>query len=410
MSERLVRINELAVGVTPDLPDQKPILWEDSRGVLYRDRTIQPMPSQIPLVSAGVPVNAVSSTGDLVFLGTKSSALAYSLSEATLVDTTNQADNAQGDWSFCPFGKWMLASHGGKLWIWKPRDDRETLEEEDSLGETVEVANPAYWPYDLMQEVTGFSERGYVVKFLLKVKNFVIAVCADSIVWASDDDPKDWQPREDNMAGDLFIRDIQGELLGGVATENFALLCTSKEVIRVDYVSRPYIFSYRKLIEGAGIYNGRSIVLINKSIFGFGPNGLWVSDGSGFKTIDTETVGDTIDRGLDTTQTDKCFVGAWGILQHVFFFYPTSTEGQMCFAFNLDNSTWAPLDWDRYCAWKQYWVDSAGTLYVDDLKNASSLGINDGKLPLVEEGVGYIGMTYEGWGGVSYGGKIWCQV
>lgn len=66
MSDRLVRIDELAIGLTPDLPDQKPILWEDSRGVLFRDRTLQPMPSQIPLMSAGVPVNAVSSAGDLV--------------------------------------------------------------------------------------------------------------------------------------------------------------------------------------------------------------------------------------------------------------------------------------------------------------------------------------------------------
>ena len=65
---------------------------------------------------------------------------------------------------------------------------------------------------------------------------------------------------------------------------------------------------------------------------------------------------------------------------------------------------------DRYCAWKQYWVDSTGTLYIDDLKNAANLGAGDGKLPLVEDAEGLIGMTYEGWGQVGYGGKIWCQV
>lgn len=396
MSERLVRIEELATGITPDLPDQKPILWEDSRGVLFRDRTIQPMPSQIPLMSAGVPVNAVSSTGDLVFLGTKTSVLVYSLLEATVVDATNPTDRSSDDWSFCPFGTWMLASHNGKLWIWKPRDDDE--------------GSGSYWPYSTFQEVTAFTERGYQVKFLLKLKNFVMAVCKDSILWCDDDNPESWEPEQGNMAGDLFIRDIQGELLGGVSLDNFALLCTSKEVVRIDYISRPYIFAYKKLLEGVGIYNSKCITITNKSIFGFGPNGIWTSDGSGFAFIDDERVGATIDEELDTTQTGSCLVGAWGILQHVFFFVPTAEHGTLCFGFNMANSTWAPLEWDRFCAWKQYWVDSTGTLFIDDLKNAGNLGRADGKLPLIEDAEGLIGMCYEGWGDVSYGGKIWCQV
>ena len=408
MSDRLVRIEELAVGVTPDLPDLKPILWEDSRGVLYKDRTIQPMPSQIPLVSTGVPVNAVSGAGDLVFLGTNTTVLAYSLSEAGLRDVTNPVDNSVGEWSFCPFGNWMLAAHGGKVWIWKPRDDEEFLKDEN--GEDTEERNPAYWPYDFFQEVQGFADRGYTAKFLLKVKNFVIVVCKDSIVWADDDNPESWEPLESNMAGDLFIRDIQGELLGGVATENFALLCTDKEVIRIDYISRPYVFSYKKLLEGVGIYNSRCIVLTNKSIFGYGPNGIWTSDGSGFTFIDKETVGATLDEAIDVQRTDACLVGSWGILQHVFFFTPEPSGNILCYAFNMENNTWAPLDWDRYCAWKQYWVDSTGTLYIDDLKNASSLRAGDGKLTFPEKGEGLVGMTYEGWGDVSYGGVVWCQV
>lgn len=82
----------------------------------------------------------------------------------------------------------------------------------------------------------------------------------------------------------------------------------------------------------------------------------------------------------------------------------------LCFGFNLGNNTWTLLDWDRYCAWEQYWVSSDGTLYVDDLKNALNQGQAEGKLPLPEDADGRMGMTYEGYGQVSYGGKIWCQV
>lgn len=411
MSERLVRIEELAVGYTPDLPDQKPILWEDGRGVLFIDKTLQPMPGQIPLLSVGVPVNAICSTGDLVFLGTKTSVLTYSLTSAELVDVTSETDKSTGDWSFQPFGNWMLAVHGGKLWIWKPEDNNEFILDEQ--GEPTEVENPAYWPHTTLQEVTNFTARGYTPKFLLKCKNFIIAVCDDSILWCDDDNPESWTPEESNMAGDLFIRDIQGSLVGGVATDNFCLICTTKDVVRVDYISRPYIFSYKKLYEGAGIWNAKSICALNRSIFGFGPNGIWVSDGSGISYIDTERVGSTINEKLDLNRTDGCFCGAWGILQHVFFFVPIISEDNnevLCFGFNLENSTWTLLDWDRYCSWKEYWVSTDGTLFIDDLKNANNFQTGDGKLPLPENAEGLIGMTYEGWGNVSYGGKIWCQV
>jgi len=410
MSERIVRIAELAQGYSPDLPDQKPILWEDGRGVLFIDRTLQPMPGQIPLVSVGVPVNAVSGAGDFIFLGTDKSVLSYSLITAELADRSPLGDTSVGDWSFQPFGTWMLAAHGGKLWIWKPRDDNEYIL--DGEGNPTEDLNPAYWPYSTFREVSDFTDRGKAVKFLLKCKNFLVAVCDDSILWSDDDDPETWTPEQGNMAGDLFIRDVQGSLIGGIALEDFMLLCTQKDVVKVPYISRPYIFGYKKMFEGAGLWTSRSICAANGSIFGFGPNGLWVSDGNGINFIDKERIGSTVDEKLDINRSTGCFCGAWNILQHIFFFVPIISETNdqvLCFGFNMDNSTWTMLDWDRFCSWKQYWVDSTGTLYLDDLKNAQNLARSDGKLPLPEMGEGLIGMCYEGYGNIGYGGKIWCQ-
>lgn len=393
MSERLVRIEELAVGYTPDLPDQKPILWEDGRGVLFIDRTLQPMPGQIPIVSVGVPVNAVCSASDLVFLGTQKSVITYSLITDDLKDITNPQDDSVGDWSFQQFGKWMLATHGGKLWIWKPYDAES-------------------WPHNTVQEVTAFTARGKTVKFILKCKNFIIAVCEDEILWSTDDNPEEWEPTEANMAGDLFIRDIQSGIRGGIATESFLLLCTQNEVIRVDYSSRPYVFTYRKVYEGAGVWNMRSICSINKSIFGFGPSGIWVSDGNGISYIDKNSVGGTIDEVLDIQRQDGCFCGSWNNLQHVFFFVPAISDDNSevrCFGFNLENNTWTLLNWDRFCSWKQYWVSSNGTLFQDDLKNAQNLGNKDGLLPLPERGDGRIGFGFDEFGLQGFGGVIWFQ-
>ena len=318
MSERLVRIDELASGYTPDLPDQKPILWEDGRGVLFIDRTLQPMPGQIPLMSAGVPVNAICGAGDLIFLGSTSSVLTYSLTTAEINDVTPQGHVASGDWSFQPFGKWVYAVHGEMLMVCKSWDDNQFIL--DETGEPTEEENPAYWPYSTMQEVENFTARGYVPKFLLKCKNFLVAVCADSVLWSDDDNPDYWTPEQGNMAGDLFIRDIQGELVGGVALDNFMLLCTNREVVKVSYISRPYIFSYGLLYKGAGCWNARSICVANKSIFAFGPNGIWVSDGSGITFVDNERGGEFTSTSSSSSRcrvqtTPSCFAlgSTWGI-------------------------------------------------------------------------------------------------
>lgn len=410
MSERIARFEDLALGYTPDLPDQKPLLWEDGRGVLFIDKTLQPLPGQIPLVSAGVPVNAVCNTGDLIFLGTNASALTYDLKTADLSTVTNEDDKSVGDWSFVPFGNWMLAAHNGKLWIWKPFDDNERILQSD--GSASQESNPAYWPHKTFQKVTDFPES-YKVKFLLKVKNFILAVCKDSVLWSSDDNPEDWTPREDNMAGDLFIRDIQGEIIGGAALENFALICTQQEVVIVQYISRPYIFSYKKLFDGAGVWGPRAICTANKSIFGFGSSGIWVSDGSGIQYIDGGSVGVTLNEKLDINRSVGCFCSNWGILQHVFFFIPAISDDNseiFCLGFNMENSTWTQLDWDRVCSWKQYWVSSDGILFIDDFKNASNLERSDGKLPLIENSTGKIGYGNDGYGLHGYGGKLWFQV
>jgi len=67
-------------------------------------------------------------------------------------------------------------------------------------------------------------------------------------------------------------------------------------------------------------------------------------------------------------------------------------------------------DWDRVASWKQYWVDSVGTLYLDDLKSAENLQAGDGRLPLIESVSSSFGFGHFGYGDQGYGGEIWYQV
>lgn len=382
MSERLARLDNLAIGLTPDLPDQVPDLWEDGRNVLFVDKELQPLPGQIALTNTGLQVNAVCQIEDWVFLGTSTSVLVYSISQNTLHNITSADDHASGQWSFIPYGTWLIGSHGGYIYIWKPGDP----------------TNPP--------QMTRIADAPEDIKFLLKIKNFVIAVGDQYVYWCSDDDPELWTPEQDNLAGYLFIRDIRSNLEGGAANDDIGLICSNKEAVKLFYQGTPYVFGYKKVFEGAGVWNTKSITVVNNTFFGFGPNGAWASNGNSFNYIDKGSVSDTINTEFELSRSSLAYVGPWSILQHVFFFVPTF-DSIKCYAFNLLNSKWTILDWDRVCSYKEYWVDSQGILYLDDLKSASSTVGGDGKMLVKENASGKLGFGNGQVEEQGFGGTIW---
>lgn len=384
MSERLARFDNLAIGLTPDLPDQTPDLWENGRNVLFVDKELRPLPGQISLFNTGLQVNAVCQINDLVFLGTSTSVLVYSISANRVYNVTSPVDHGNGQWSFAPYGNWMIGSHGGYVYIWKPDDeDDETL--------------PTF---------SLIADAPTEIKFLLKLKNFVLAVGNQYIYWCNDDNPEEWTPEQDNLAGYLFIRDIESNLVGGASNEDIALIASEKEVIKLTYIGTPYVFGYKKVFEGPGCWNSKSITVVNNTFFGFGPNGIWASNGNSFSYIDKGAVCDTIDNEFALTKSSFAFAGAWNIIQHVFFFVPL-LNGFKSYAFNLLNSKWTILDWDRVCSYKEYWVDSNGVLYLDDLKSASSLAGGDGQLLIGESAKGLLGFGSGKIEQQGFGGVIW---
>lgn len=386
MSERLVRFDKLAIGLTPDLPDQTPDLWEDGRNVLFVDKGLQPLPGQIALTNTNLQVNAVCQINDLVFLGTSTSVLVYSISRNTVTNVTSSADHGNGQWSFVPYGNWMIGSHGGYVYIWKPGNDPETPPQFSLIADAP----------------TG-------IKFLLKLKNFVIAVGNQYVYWCNDDDPELWTPDQDNLAGYLFIRDIRSDLVGGASNEDIAIICSQKESVKLTYIGTPYVFGYKKIFEGAGVWNSKSITVVNNTFFGYGPNGIWASNGQSFSYIDKGSVNDTINAEFEISKAAIAYAGAWNIIQHIFFFVPTFT-GTKCYGFNLINSKWTILDWDRVCSYKDIWVDSDGVVYLDDIKSSSSMTGTDGQMTLGEDAEGRLGFGSGKIEHQGFGGTLWFLV
>ena len=380
MSEKLVRLEKFATGLQPDLPDMQKAFWDSGENILFKDQAIMPMPGQIPLNSFGFKFTAICSTGTNVFLGLSSSIIVWNVAQQSWKTLTNTGDEDSSGWNFVAWGNWVIGAHGGKLY----KITTEAITE-------IEDAPTAH------------------IKFLLKVKNFVLAVSADTVFWCSDDDVETWTPAQDNMAGDLFIRDISSEIIAGASLESFAIIATKDELIRINYISRPYVFGYQRLYAGAGAYTSKCIAVLNSSVFGLGPSGIWVSNGESVDFIDRNVINTTLLESFNTGRTSDCLVGVWQSLRLVLFFIPIEQSVQ-CFAFNLDANVWTVLTLERSLQDKEYWVSSSGVLYRDDIKFAGVSPTDAGTLALAERGFAGVGYGTEAYGPRSYGGRIFLDI
>lgn len=375
MSDKLTRLDKLNVGLQPDLPDRQKAFWHDGENILFKDKAIMPVPSQIPINSFGHKFSAICSTGTHVFLGLERDVIVWDVENQSSTTLTSGAVTGSGGWHFVAWGSWVIGTQSGKVY---------------------KITTGA---------ITLISDAPTGIKFLLKVKSFVLAVSKDTVYWCSDDDVETWTPSETNLAGELFIRDCNSEILAGAALESYALLATKDELIRVNYISRPYVFGYQRLYTGAGAFTDKCLAVLNSSVFGMGTSGAWVSDGESVQFIDRDAISTTVLDEMNLNRTADCLVGVWQTLRFVLFFIPIGTSTK-CFAFNLDTSTWTVLTLYRNLQDKEYWTTANGVLYRDDFRFAGVAPTNAGSLPIQEAGFAGTGYGTEPYGFQFYGGNI----
>lgn len=378
MSEKLVRLEKFNSGLQPDLPDRQKTFWRDGENILFKDSAIMPVPGQIPLNSFGQKFTGICSTGTHVFLGLQEDIFVWDVKNQSQTELHYEIEEPTG-WHFVAWGTWVIGVNAGKLY---------------------KITTSA---------ITPIEDAPSGIKFLLKVKNFILAVSADTVYWCSDDDVEDWTPKESNMAGDLFIRDCSSEIIAGASMESYALLATKDELIRINYISRPYVFGYQKIYAGAGAYTDKSISVLNNVVFGLGISGAWVCNGQTVQFIDQGAISTTLLEELNLNRTSDILIGVWESLHFVLFFIPLES-GLKCFAFNLDNSLWTVIQLERSLQDKEYWVSANGVLYRDDLRFAGTTPTNAGSLNLSERAGAGIGYGSELYGVRSYGGKIFLSM
>ena len=107
-----------------------------------------------------------------------------------------------------------------------------------------------------------------------------------SFSWCSADDIDIWHSSASNTAGNLQIREANGEIICVTQLGNSLAVYTENQMFLVSYVGLPNIFGYRKALDsGVGAVSPHSVVSVGRKNYGLCKDGFFVTDGSAVNMI-----------------------------------------------------------------------------------------------------------------------------
>jgi len=130
--------------------------------------------------------------------------------------------------------------------------------------------------------------------------------------WSDQDRFDSYTPEANNAAGDLTIYPLRGRISAAEHLGNDIAVYGQNQQFIVFYQGPPFYFGWRKGADEIGAYSKTAVVAVGNQHYGWGVNGIWVSDGLTARFIDghdqlvgEQSVKEFINKYLNKRQTGK---------------------------------------------------------------------------------------------------------
>ena len=257
-------------------------------------------------------------------------------------------------WSFAPFGSWMLATNGVDLpQVYKGASFAAL--DVDSQFTTAEI----------------FIARGpHIIAMNTSVNG-------KEFVWCDTGDVEDWLATASNAAGSLIIREAQSDIVAGAPLGESVMAYTKEDSYRISYVGSPNTFGYKPAATGIGAVSKHSVISVGRQNFGWGREGLWVTDGVSARYID-ESVRDYLNDNVNFSQISKvCGYHDEENKAVVWYYQSTSSTNDVDrgISYNYEDGTWALLSYGRTSVAERnvfdypLSADASGEIFYDNFGN-----------------------------------------
>jgi hypothetical protein len=323
-------------------------LWRDGRNVIFRDGGPEKIPGWVSVVDDGA-VGIIRGMGALqdeaavqrLFWGDQTQLYMWNGASVTQLGTgfTGHADETGTHpataWSFERFGNWSLATNGlDAPQIWKATGSYGALA--GVHFDTAEI----------------FLRRGpHILAFNLT--GWAAGNGKSTFAWCDADNPEIWQTTGTNTAGDIPIRDMDGEIKAAVPFGDQIALFGKNDMFVVSYTGAPYYFGYQPTLKGIGALGKMAVVEVNRQIYGYGEQGIWRTDGVTFDYLDTLPLRAFLKSIIDIGQLSKVAATYDAGSETVMWSIPTAEgggENALTIAYRIPNGSFSILDFGR-TAW-----------------------------------------------------------
>lgn len=410
MSDLLAVIEPVDTGAELDKKNQSAMLWQEAKNVVFRAKKIMPFPGSVPLFPRGaeVEITGLRDLPALVF-GTAPGIVYGTLNKLYLWKQGDMASTEKGSgytgsllqtasapatrWSFEDWGSWVLATNG--------------------------VDTPQIYKGTSFSPMSTFAAQYGTAEIFIKWRQYLIAMNLQGgknrIAWSASDNPEEWLPASNNLAGSLPIRDIENDIVTSLYLGDTIAFYSQHSMHGLSFLGPPFVFGSHRALTGIGAVGKNAVCDVGRGQhIGVGPRGIWMSDGVASEYFDSQVVRETFMREFNADQGSKVVCYLDQTLKHVLIFYPQIgfDYNSAGLVFNMEEGKWSRVALLRtVCSDRGVFsfavsADKKGQIYKQTLlgvpfnePETTALGVTD-QVELIS-GYGEMGFGELGYGGAG---------
>jgi len=233
-------------------------------------------------------------------------------------------------WSMESWGDWMLATNG---------------------VDSVQVYKGS--SFAALGGISGVVDTAQV---LLVLGPHVLLFNTDNdekeVRWCAHGNPEQWNTTTYATAGAFTLREMEGPIVAAEPLGQQIGVYSRESMHIVAYRGAPTIFGWKPALQGVGAISKHAIIPVGRIHYGWGPDGIFETDGSVYRYIDTPALKKYIKDNLVTGQKSKI----WGYFNEAqnrpTWYFPTgvATEPDAGIGFNVVNRSWTIYGYGRTAA------------------------------------------------------------
>lgn len=204
------------------------------------------------------------------------------------------------------------------------RNDRVPWSKRPSDTDFLPLANwDSAWRAQLMRScggalvALGVTKSGVSYPTMVKTSEFATY---DSV-------PVDWDETDPmNNCTENVINEMEGAIIDGWPLGNGLFIYGRNETWLMQPDNSNNVFRYVRRFKDAGAINANCVVEVANKHYVFGPDDIWMHDGTSKASICTNRVRNFIFRNIDSTQTRRCHVIHNAPLKEIYFCYVSGDQ------------------------------------------------------------------------------------